>query len=150
MTGVLPVIICVCGRTIYRDGPWDRNHNLCSGDFNLRRSHVDVRSNKRVARQNVADREYQPKVSEMSEGNGRLSGTVKFFNPDKGYGFIRRDGGQDVFIHANELRKSGIVDLSPVITGAKMEFNTEIAEKGPKATNIRMIPEVPASSAAAL
>lgn len=115
----------------------------------MRRSHVDVRSNKRAARQNVADREYQPrKVREMAEGNGRMSGTVKFFNPDKGYGFIRRDGGQDVFIHANELRKSGIVDLSPVVTGAKLEFTTEAAEKGPKATNISMVSEIPASSAA--
>lgn len=86
----------------------------------------------------------------MSEGNGstKLVGTVKFFNPDKGYGFIRRDGGQDVFVHANDLRKSGIVDLSPLVTGAKLEFVTELAEKGPKAVDIKILPADPVSSAA--
>lgn len=78
----------------------------------------------------------------MTEGNGRISGTVKFFNPDKGYGFIRRDGGQDVFVHANELRKSGIMDLSPIVTGAKLDFEIElVADKGPKAINIAVVPE---------
>ncbi len=71
----------------------------------------------------------------------RHTGTIKFFNPDRGYGFIRREGGQDVFVHANELRKSGIVDLEPVQTGAKLEFAVEmVPEKGPKATSIVMLP----------
>ena len=84
----------------------------------------------------------------MSE---KQSGTVKFFNPDKGFGFIRRDGKQDVFVHANDLRKSGIVDLTPITTGAKLEFDTEdVPAKGPKAINLAMIPsEAPASSAVA-
>lgn len=111
----------------------------------MRRSHVDVRANKRAARQNVADREYQPEVrsgANMAEGNGgsRMNGTVKFFNPDKGYGFIRRDGGQDVFVHANELRKSGIMDLTPVTTGAGIEFDVVVEGKGPKATNCKLLP----------
>lgn len=84
----------------------------------------------------------------MVEGNGRVSGIVKFFNPDKGYGFIRRDGGQDVFVHANELRRSGIVDLTPIITGAKLEFDVEqVEKKGPKAINIMLMPSEPDGNA---
>ena len=72
----------------------------------------------------------------------RFMGTVKFFNPDRGYGFIRREGGQDVFVHANELRRSGIVDLEPITTGSKMEFAVEmVPTKGPKAIDIVMLPE---------
>lgn len=72
----------------------------------------------------------------------RFNGTVKFFNPDRGYGFIRREGGQDVFVHANELRKSGIVDLEPIKTGSRLAFAVEmVAGKGPKAIDIVMVAE---------
>ena len=118
------------------------------GDFHLRFPQVERRSNRRPAIQNVADRYYdQPKraVSVMAEGNGRMEGVVKFFNPDKGYGFIRRDGGQDVFVHANELRRSGIMDLTPITTGAKLAFAIEQVDgKGPKATDIVLLLEAPA------
>jgi cold shock protein len=109
--------------------------------FDLRFSHVERRSKRIAARQNVADRYYdQPGSTLEVMGTGqRVSGTVKFFNPDKGYGFIRRDGGQDVFVHANELRKSGIMDLSPITTGAKLEFEIDMAGKGPKAVNIALL-----------
>jgi CspA family cold shock protein len=74
-----------------------------------------------------------------------MEGVVKFFNPDKGYGFIRRDGGQDVFVHANELRRSGIMDLTPITTGAKLAFAIEQVDgKGPKATDIVLLLEAPA------
>ena len=90
----------------------------------------------------------------MTEGNERFAGVVKFFNPDKGYGFIRRDGGQDVFVHANELRRSGITDLTPITTGAKLEFAVEIVDnKGPKAVNIVLValaePVLPAQTSTA-
>jgi len=43
----------------------------------------------------------------------RKNGTVKWFNPDKGYGFIKpEDGGPDVFVHVTELRAAGIKSLS--------------------------------------
>ena len=118
----------------------------------MRFPQVERRSSRRPARQNVADRYYQPRVSgaDMAEGNGRLSGVVKFFNPDKGYGFIRRDGGQDVFVHANELRRSGIADLTPIVTGAKLEFGVELVDgKGPKAIDIKLVPGEPVQSVAA-
>ena len=93
----------------------------------------------------VADRYYNPVEqkavgADMTDGNERFAGVVKFFNPDKGYGFIRRDGGQDVFVHANELRRSGITDLTPITTGAKLEFAVEIIDnKGPKAVSIVLV-----------
>ena len=132
---------------------WYEVPNWPNGDLHLRFPHVERRSSRRPARQNVADRYYQPNGSEkvsaaMVEGNGRVSGIVKFFNPDKGYGFIRRDGGQDVFVHANELRRSGIVDLTPIITGAKLEFDVEqVEKKGPKAINIMLMPSEPDGNA---
>jgi CspA family cold shock protein len=119
----------------------------------MRFNHVERRANKRPARQNVADRYYQSSgsgavmtdVRAVDSGSKRYNGTVKFFNPDRGYGFIRRDGGQDVFVHANELRKSGIVDLSPIVTGSKLEFEVEmVPNKGPKAVNLVQLPEAEA------
>jgi len=86
----------------------------------------------------------------MVDVGTRINGTVKFFNPDRGYGFVRVDGKQDVFIHANELRKSGVVDLSPVVTGQRVEFAIEfVPNKGPKAVDIVLTPSEQATSAQA-
>lgn len=120
-------------------------------ELDLRFPQLERRSNRRPAIQNVADRYFdQPEVSTTAMNGVRIEGTVKFFNPNKGYGFIRREGGQDVFVHANELRKSGIMDLSPVTTGAKIEFEVSLEDKGPKAVNCKMLPmeAAPTSSAA--
>lgn len=60
-------------------------------------------------------------------------GTVKWFNDDKGYGFIARDDGDDVFFHYSALEIDGyktIDDESPV------EFELEVGPKGPKATRV--------------
>ena len=110
-----------------------------------------MRANKRPVRQYVSDREYEPseRMSEaMSDGKERFQGVVKFFNPSKGYGFIRRDGSQDVFVHATELRQSGIMDLTPITTGANVEFSVVFGEdkngqkRGPKAIDIVLLPTV--------
>jgi CspA family cold shock protein len=64
------------------------------------------------------------------------TGTVKFFNTDKGYGFIAPDGGgADVFVHISELERSGIGALNE---GQKVRFETKMdPKKGkPNATNI--------------
>lgn len=119
----------------------------------MRRFSVDKRVSKRPARQNVADREYEPSAESgavmSDEKLVRYQGVVKFFNPSKGYGFIRRDGSQDVFVHATELRQSGIMDLTPVTTGAAVEFSVVVGEdkagskRGPKAVNIVIIAPAP-------
>lgn len=52
------------------------------------------------------------------------TGTVKFYNTQKGFGFIEPDdGGQDVFVHATALERAG---MGPLVEGQKVSFDTEI------------------------
>jgi CspA family cold shock protein len=62
-------------------------------------------------------------------------GTVKWFNEQKGYGFIApEDGGsKDVFVHFNSIVGSGFRTLNE---GAKVEFDVEQGQKGPQAANV--------------
>jgi CspA family cold shock protein len=62
-------------------------------------------------------------------------GKVKWFNGQKGYGFIEQEGGKDVFVHVNSLAP-GVASLSE---GQAVEFDIEEAQKGPQATNVRPI-----------
>ena len=66
------------------------------------------------------------------------TGTVKFFNADKGFGFITPDeGGNDVFVHITALKDAGIGDLKD---GQRVSFETEPDKrgKGPKAINLKV------------
>ena len=63
-----------------------------------------------------------------------LSGVVKFFNQDKGFGFITVAGAKDVFVHAVELKRSGVQgDLEE---GDTLLFETESTDRGLRAINI--------------
>ncbi len=65
------------------------------------------------------------------------TGTVKWFNSDKGYGFIAPDDGSaDVFAHFSAITGSGRRDL---FENQKVEFDTEQGQKGPQAVNIRAL-----------
>ncbi len=57
-------------------------------------------------------------------------GTVKWFNGSKGYGFIERDAGGDVFVHFNAIIGEGFKNLDE---GQRVEFTVEQGEKGPNA-----------------
>ncbi len=66
----------------------------------------------------------------------RIIGTVKWFNGDKGYGFIEREGGADVFVHFSAIQGDGYRNLQE---GQKVEFTVEKGPKGPQATNVTVL-----------
>jgi len=63
-------------------------------------------------------------------------GTVKWFNGDKGYGFIAVDGGQDVFVHFSAIVSDGYSNLEE---GQQVEFDITQGQKGPQAENVKVI-----------
>jgi len=63
-------------------------------------------------------------------------GTVKFFNADKGYGFISRESGDDVFVHFSNIAGDGYKSLDD---GQQVEFEIGAGRKGPEALNVRPI-----------
>lgn len=69
------------------------------------------------------------------------TGTVKFFNTDKGYGFIKPDNGEsDIFVHISAVKDSG---LETLLENQKLSFDTEPDRrgKGPKAVNLAVVVE---------
>lgn len=65
----------------------------------------------------------------------RESGTVKWFNTSKGYGFIQRAGGPDVFVHYSAIEAEGFKNLEE---GQQVEFTIEKGPKGLQAANVRL------------
>ncbi len=69
----------------------------------------------------------------MSE---RIIGTVKWFNGSKGYGFLARESGADVFVHFSAISGDGFKNLEE---GQKVEFTVEKGPKGPQAANVVLL-----------
>jgi cold shock protein len=63
-------------------------------------------------------------------------GTVKWFNADKGYGFIAVDGGKDVFVHYSAILMDGYRSLDQ---GQRVEFEIAQSDRGPQAESVRML-----------
>ncbi|GLW97451.1 cold-shock protein [Microtetraspora sp. NBRC 16547] len=63
-------------------------------------------------------------------------GTVKWFNADKGYGFIAVDGGKDVFVHYSAIMMDGYKALEQ---GQRVEFDVTQGQKGPQAEGVRAV-----------
>ena len=64
------------------------------------------------------------------------TGTVKWFNDAKGYGFITQDGSGDIFVHHSAIQGAGFKSLSE---GQKVEFEVVKGQKGPAAANVEKI-----------
>ncbi len=77
----------------------------------------------------------RPKVGRSQEVSKQLAtGTVKFFNAEKGYGFISREDGDDVFVHYSNIQGNGYKSLSE---GQLVEFDIGPGRKGDEAQNVR-------------
>jgi CspA family cold shock protein len=77
------------------------------------------------------------RISGLSKGCDMTVGTVKWFNSDKGFGFITQDGGApDVFAHFSAIVSDGFRTLEE---NQRVEFDVEQGQKGPQAKNIRVI-----------
>jgi cold shock protein len=74
----------------------------------------------------------------MHQGGNRLmeQGTVKWFNAEKGFGFIEREGGDDVFVHFSAIQSEGFKSLDE---GQRVTFEVEQGQRGPQATNVQKV-----------
>jgi CspA family cold shock protein len=70
-------------------------------------------------------------------GGARVAtGTVKWFSPEKGFGFIVQEGGPDVFVHFSAIQGDGYRNLEE---GQQVEFDVTDGQKGPQAANVQVI-----------
>jgi CspA family cold shock protein len=78
------------------------------------------------------------RIPDRSAGKERAvaTGTVKFFNAEKGYGFIARDGEKDVFVHYSNIVGSGYRTLE---ADQRVEFEVQPGRKGDEAVNVRLV-----------
>jgi cold shock protein len=65
-----------------------------------------------------------------------MQGTVKWFNAEKGYGFIEQEGGDDVFVHFSAIQTDGFKTLEE---GQRVEFDIVEGARGPQAANVNKL-----------
>ena len=69
----------------------------------------------------------------------RVLGTVKWFNGGKGYGFISREDGDDVFVHYSSIQSDEFGSYRTLDEGQQVEFSIEQGQKGLQATNVKTV-----------
>lgn len=72
----------------------------------------------------------------MSDNKPTIKGKVKFFNETKGFGFISREGGPDVFVHFSAIQGAGFKTLAE---GQEVSFTVAQGPKGPQAENVNVL-----------
>jgi superfamily II DNA/RNA helicase len=77
-----------------------------------------------------------PAAARRTHPTSRPTGTVKFFDGKRGFGFIERDGGADLFVHASALQASGLRTLEP---GQKVDFDLEAGRRGEEAHRLSLL-----------
>jgi len=86
-----------------------------------------------VVREQVSE---PARLREEKRDRKLATGTVKFFNAEKGYGFISREDGEDVFVHFSNIQGSGYRTLEE---GQRVEFDVAPGRKGEEAQNVRAV-----------
>lgn len=85
---------------------------------------------------NTGNGRREPAARVREEEKYMTTGTVKFFNAEKGYGFIEREDGDDVFVHYSNIEGSGYRSLNE---GQRVEFDIGPGRKGDEAQNVRVV-----------
>ena len=83
-----------------------------------------------------ADEQHSGSFEPRKGGIAVATGTVKWFSPDKGFGFISQEDGPDVFVHFSAIQGAGYRNLEE---NQKVEFDLTQGQKGPQAANVRPI-----------
>jgi CspA family cold shock protein len=84
----------------------------------------------------VVTGDFGPEQDVAEEVNTVASGTVKWFNEKKGFGFIQQDDGGDVFVHHSAINMPGFRSLAE---GDRVSFDVEKGQKGPAAKNVKKL-----------
>jgi cold shock protein len=110
-------------------------HSVEAGSAPAQRSNRSG-SGSRYPRQSVSDYDDYGYGAKPSSGE-TVEGTVKWFNPDKGFGFIVPDqGGKDVFVHIRAIERAG---LSTLHENQRVRFTEKAGQKGPEADGIEVV-----------
>ena len=87
-------------------------------------------------REEEVEEEEENNTKEIKAGEESMNGTVKWFNDSKGYGFISREDGDDVFVHHSSIAGEGFKSLTE---GDNVTFEIEQGDKGPSAVNVQKV-----------
>jgi len=89
-----------------------------------------------MSRLPAADTRLGGMTTAKETNNMATQGTVKWFNSEKGFGFIQREGGDDVFVHFSAIQGDGYRSLED---GQRVEFDVAPGRKGEEAQNVRVV-----------